>query len=69
LILLHLTNHRLKDSQLLRAFSKAIAMDMRLSGAPPGTAQRDLLNGRTSWKKNIVIERLFLPTFLPAAKK
>ena len=58
-----LTYPRLKARQLLLQFSGAIAMDRRLSGAPSGTAQRDLLNWSNSWMKSIALERLFLPTF------
>jgi hypothetical protein len=57
-----LTYPRLKARQLFLPFSWAIAMDRRLSGAPSGTAQRDLLNGRNSWMKSIAIERHFLLT-------
>jgi hypothetical protein len=44
-------------------------MDRRLSGAPSGTAQRDLLNGRNSWMKSIALERHFLLTFCCCRQK
>jgi hypothetical protein len=55
-----------------RAFSRAIAIrtprDRRLSSAPSGTAQRDLINGRNSWMKSIVLERHFLLIFAAVGK-
>jgi len=44
-------------------------MDRRLSGAPSGTAQRDLQNGINYWMKSIALERPFLPTFFGCSKK
>jgi hypothetical protein len=34
-------------------------MDRRLSDAPSGTAQRDLLNWSNSWMKSVALERHF----------
>jgi hypothetical protein len=64
-----LTYPRLKARQLLLQFSSAIAMDRRLSGAPSGTAQRDLLNWSNTWMKSIAFERHFLLTFFGCSKK
>jgi hypothetical protein len=44
-------------------------MDRRLSGAPSGTAQRDLLNWSNSWMKSIALERHFLLTFCCCRQK
>jgi hypothetical protein len=61
---------RLKARQLLLQFSRAIAKrDRRLSGAPSGTAQRDLLNWSNSWMKSIALERPFLLTFCGCRQK
>jgi hypothetical protein len=60
---------RLKARQLLLQFSRAIAMDRRLSGAPSGTAQRDLLNWSNSWMKSIALERHFLLTLCCCRQK
>ena len=57
---MHLTYPRLKARQLLLQFSGSIAMDRRLSGAPSGTAHRDLRNWSNSWMKSIALERPFL---------
>jgi hypothetical protein len=44
-------------------------MDRRLSGAPSGRAQRDLLNWSNSWMKSIALERHFLITFCCCRQK
>jgi hypothetical protein len=60
---------RLKARQLLLQFSRAIAMDRRLSDAPSGTAQRDLLNWSNSWMKSIAFERLLFVYFFLAVEE
>jgi hypothetical protein len=60
---------RLKDRRLLLQFSRAIAMDRRLSNAPPGADHCDLLNWSNSWMKSIALERAFLLTFFACRKK
>jgi hypothetical protein len=60
---------RLKARQLLVQFNGAIAMDRRLSGAPSGTSQRDLLNWSNGWMKSIALQRHFLLTLCCCRQK
>ena len=60
---------RLNARQYLISFWGAIAMDRRLSGAPSGTAQRDLQNGINYWMKSIALSGTFCLLFAAVGKK